>query len=273
MNALKALAIAMIFAATQPVFAQEKNLITVPFDTLASRHMIVDVKVNGKGPFTLIFDTGAPLTLISGRLAREAKIPSLGGLAFLFGGLGQQKIDSLEFGDIQAKKVDAIVMDHPIVDAIARATGKTIDGIVGFNVFGRYVTTIDYQAKTLSFTPSEFQPVNMIEAMMKMMSATAKEQERVPVISPRSLLGIAVEKSGDDAAAGVVVERVFPGSPAARAGVKVGDRLLSIDGRWTDSVADCAEALRTIRPGETASLEIIRDGTRQMLKATLAAGI
>ena len=32
---------------------------------------------------------------------------------------------------------------------------------------------------------------------------------------------------------------VLPESPAALAGIKTGDRLLTLDGRWTDTVADC----------------------------------
>ena len=60
-----------LFSATRAL-AQESAGIVVPFDTIKSRHMIVDVIVNGKGPYTLIFDTGAPLTLIGPKLAIES---------------------------------------------------------------------------------------------------------------------------------------------------------------------------------------------------------
>jgi len=49
--------------------------------------------------------------------------------------------------------------------------------------------------------------------------------------------------------------------------------LLTIDSRWTDQINDCYEALRTLRPGETAVMEILRDGKRQTLEATVVAGI
>src|SRR5579862_2274651 len=48
--------------------------ITVPFEMLKSGHITVMVKVNGKGPYRLIFDTGAPLTLINGKLAKESGV-------------------------------------------------------------------------------------------------------------------------------------------------------------------------------------------------------
>lgn len=255
-----------------PVGAQGKAPIVVPFETIASRHMIVDVVVNGKGPFTLVFDTGAPLTLISSKLAREAKIATGGGLMALFGNFGQQKIGTLELGDIKLDKVDAIVMDHPTVDAIGQATGKKLDGIVGFNVFGRYKTTIDYQKKTLTFVPTDFRPVNMFEVLVQAMTPSANDLKRIPVLAPQGLLGLSVSKNADDEAAGVVIDVVRPESPAAKAGLKVGDRLLTIDHRWTDRVADCFEAARTIRAGETVDIEIERDGKKRTVKATVVPG-
>jgi serine protease DegQ len=265
----KSLAFVLASAWAAPVAAQEKPPVSVPFDTIASRHMIVDVMVNGKGPYTLIFDTGAPITLIGSKLAREAKVTS-GGFAALFSLFSQQKIDKLELGGIKLDKVDAIVLDHPIVMAIGQMTGKKIDGIVGFNVFGQYKTTIDYQAKTLSFIPTDFQPVNMLEALTKMM--TSGELERPTMLAPKGLLGVSVVKKAGDEAAGVTIETVHPGSPAAKAGVEPGDRLLTLDRRWTDQIRDCFEAARTLRPGETVLLEIERGGKKQTLKAVVGAG-
>jgi len=255
-----------------PVLGQEKANVVVPFETLGSRHMIVEVMVNGKGPFTLIFDTGAPITLVGPKLARDAKVATGGGFAALFGHFGQQKIASLELGGVKLDTVDAIVMEHPIVNAIGQATGKKIDGIVGFNVFGRYKTTIDYQAKTLTFAPSEFRPVNMFDVLMKAMMPSANDLERVPVIAPKGLLGIEVAKKAGDNAAGVDVIAARAGSPAAKAGLKAGDRLLTVDGRWTDAVNDFFEAGRTLRPGETVAIEIERAGKKQTLKTIVADG-
>src|SRR5207302_5303192 len=35
---------------------------TVPFELLETKHMAVKIKLNGKGPYRVIFDTGAPVT-------------------------------------------------------------------------------------------------------------------------------------------------------------------------------------------------------------------
>ena len=53
--------------------APEKTTV-VPFELLRSGHMAVQVKVNGQGPYRLIFDTGAPVTLLNNKIARAAGI-------------------------------------------------------------------------------------------------------------------------------------------------------------------------------------------------------
>src|SRR5262249_30828663 len=60
------------------------------FELLKSGHMAVQVKINGKGPFRLVFDTGAPMMLVTTRLAKEAglvkkdaKAPGIGLFNFM----------------------------------------------------------------------------------------------------------------------------------------------------------------------------------------------
>ena len=60
--------VVLCLAATAP--AAEK--VSVPFVQLPSGHITVQVKIDGKGPYQLIFDTGAPITLVNNKLAREA---------------------------------------------------------------------------------------------------------------------------------------------------------------------------------------------------------
>ena len=46
--------------------------ILVPFTLMPTGHFVVSVKINDKGPYKLIFDTGAPTLLINNRIARKA---------------------------------------------------------------------------------------------------------------------------------------------------------------------------------------------------------
>ena len=61
-------------------------------------------------------------------------------------------------------------------------------------------------------------------------------------------------------------------SPAAAGGLKVGDRILTLEGRWTDSVADCYRAASYVRAGTAARLVVLRDGKEVELTVKVAAG-
>jgi putative serine protease PepD len=57
-------------------------------------------------------------------------------------------------------------------------------------------------------------------------------------------------------AGGILVTRVFPGSGAARAGVKDGDVIVSVAGRPTPSLDALGEVLARFKPGQTVALVV-----------------
>ena len=69
--------------------------------------------------------------------------------------------------------------------------------------------------------------------------------------------------------AGVLVSEVAPDSPAAKAGLRAGDVILSIDGAEIDSAWDLRRGLRDKKSGDGARLEILRDKARHTLVATV----
>ncbi|UFS69078.1 ChaN family lipoprotein [Geomonas sp. RF6] len=80
-------------------------------------------------------------------------------------------------------------------------------------------------------------------------------------------LGVQIEKP--EAGAGVLVQDVVTGSSAEAAGIKKGDRILSIDGETVSESFDLVYAVQHKRPGEHAVLEIDRGGERKKLDVTL----
>ncbi|HRC85132.1 MAG TPA: PDZ domain-containing protein [Thermoanaerobaculia bacterium] len=70
--------------------------------------------------------------------------------------------------------------------------------------------------------------------------------------------------------AGVMVGRVADGSPAADAGVKVGDIITSIDGDNVEGSFDLAAKIRRKDKGDKVTLEIFRDHRPTSLRATVA---
>ena len=69
--------------------------------------------------------------------------------------------------------------------------------------------------------------------------------------------------------AGVLVSRVETDSPAAKAGLKVGDVLVEVDGQKVEDVGDVISTLAGKAKGARSSLAIVRDKKRLTLSATL----
>jgi serine protease Do len=69
------------------------------------------------------------------------------------------------------------------------------------------------------------------------------------------------------AARGALVTEVDEGSPAAKAGIKAGDVITSIDGRTVEDAADLQRALRRTEEGAEVSIEILRDRKPMTIKA------
>ncbi len=71
--------------------------------------------------------------------------------------------------------------------------------------------------------------------------------------------------------AGVLVGRVEKDSPAAKAGLKVGDIVTTVDGSKVDSVRDLVRSVRRKKDGETIQMEVLRDRAARTLNVTVAA--
>lgn len=64
---------------------------------------------------------------------------------------------------------------------------------------------------------------------------------------------------------GAYVESVTAGGPADRAGAKVGDLLVGVNGEPVEDGTEATRRVGAARPGETIRLEVIRDGRRTTL--------
>jgi S1-C subfamily serine protease len=68
---------------------------------------------------------------------------------------------------------------------------------------------------------------------------------------------------------GVLVTRVDPETPAARAGLKAGDVITAVGGRQIDSAAELRRELNRTESGEEVELTVMRDRKELRLKATI----
>lgn len=93
----------------------------------------------------------------------------------------------------------------------------------------------------------------------------------------RGMLGVFIDNMtsdrakelGLDAIEGIYVTRVSPGSGADDAGMRKGDVIVSINGAKTKTVPEMQEQVGRYRPGNTISVEFIRNGKKESAKVTL----
>jgi len=87
----------------------------------------------------------------------------------------------------------------------------------------------------------------------------------------RGWLGVQIQSVTEDIAEGLgleaeqgaIVAEVMDDSPAAAAGLQVGDTVLRLDGEDVKDSRDLARKVARLRPGQNAEFEILRDGERQ----------
>ena len=64
--------------------------------------------------------------------------------------------------------------------------------------------------------------------------------------------------------------RVTAGAPAAKAGIKVGDVIVSIAGKPTPTSTDLSSVLAGLKPGQTVQVAIVhQDGSKATVSLTL----
>lgn len=240
------------------------------FAMLPSNHMMLRAMINGKGPYNLIFDLGAPITLLSNRAAEgsgtvDDKTPR----SFLFSMRGEAEVAKLQVGTLTAEKLPVVVFDHPALGVLSDAFGQRIDGIIGFTFFARYRTTIDYQKDEMTFTPVDVEVRDLMKDLPERIAGPKVARRRV--LAPAGLWGLKLGEA-EPKGAGVKVAAVVPESPAALAGLAAGDVITAVDDRWAATEHDVYEAAAGVEPGRPAPVAVRREGQELTLTVRPADG-
>ncbi len=137
-----------------------KTSVTVPF-ALINNHVALDVRINDHGPVRIYCDTGGSNVLSRG-LARELGVQSSGALEGAGvgegpgGSIALAKVDKIEIGGATIRRQIFAVFD---LAPLERVYGGPLPGIVGYELFKRFVVTLDYENRRMTLTlPSAFRP-------------------------------------------------------------------------------------------------------------------
>lgn len=126
---------------------------TVPID-LVDNHAYLSVMLNGKGPYTFIYDTGGA-NIVDPAVAKA--IGATGHGSIQGGGVGSAT-ESVSFANVDTMQIgEATVRNQLFGVAPTRmgfgiSGGRPVDGLIGFEVLSRFITTFDYAGKSVVLT-------------------------------------------------------------------------------------------------------------------------
>jgi aspartyl protease len=120
--------------------------ITLPMQDFGGRP-VVDVRVNGKGPYRFILDTGASMTVIDAALKAELKLPPVPGMHAAAPGHGPApeivSVESLGVGGATLRGVTAALM--PLGQLLTGPQAPR--GVLSASVFPGHLVTLDYPSR------------------------------------------------------------------------------------------------------------------------------
>ncbi|MEJ1968761.1 MAG: aspartyl protease family protein [Rhizomicrobium sp.] len=133
--------------------------VIVPFD-LVDNQLIAQVTVDGRGPFRFVLDTGGG-DLITPDLAARLGLSPGGDVTFV--GTGDGTVQGGVVTVPQVAVSGLVLGNEPFftlpLDAFDRLMGIHVDGMLGYELFRRYVVRFDFAARTMTLIdPAEFKP-------------------------------------------------------------------------------------------------------------------
>jgi membrane-associated protease RseP (regulator of RpoE activity) len=272
-----ALCLAVPLRADEPAKADAKP-VEVPYRTTIPKHIMVRAKINGKGPFNFILDTGAPALFVSTAVCKKIGVdPDKNG----WGTFDKFEIE----GGVVIPKAKGRIEDPFQLEGMngMGLAGAELHGVIGYNILARYKMEIDFTKDKMVWTPLDFEPeapkgmggkggaggLEFMGSLMKMFGAFLGKKA-TPDVAPRGFLGVELEQKGDDV---VIVKSVLEKSPAAKAGVKAGDRITKVKGRTIENIEDVQRFVKKLKADEPVSLTVERDKEKKEISFTTGEGL
>jgi hypothetical protein len=250
----------------------------VPYRLTDTQHVMVRIKINGKGPYNFIVDTGAPIVIIATPVAKklgletDAKGWTIVDKLELEGGLSQSKFKCLVTTPFQLEGMNGMGL-----------AGLELHGILGYTLLARYRMEFDFTKDKLNWTALDFKPpppqalpgkgnptagLEMMGGILKMLGALSGMKLPAPPV-PRGFVGLELADTKD----GVEIKRVLAKGPAADSGIMSGDRLIAIGGKEIKTFEEAQKQTARVLSGQEVRLTILRDGDKKDVKITAGEGL
>ena len=159
------------------------------------------------------------------------------------------------FGNEDFLQTDAAInpgnSGGPLVDLHGQVVGMNTAIIAGANTVGFSI------------------PTHLIQSVIDDLRTDGRIARGFLGVNSQPLTPDLAQALGVDATTGAVVAGVFPGTPAAAAGLEQGDVVVEVDGQTIDDQVGLVAAIGNHRPGDEVQVTVVRGRARKKLEVTL----
>ncbi len=249
----------------------------VPYRLTKPKHILVRAKINGKGPYNFIIDTGAPALFVAVPVARKLGVRP--------GKNDWGTFDRFEIeGGVVLNKARGRIETPPQIEGMNALglAGVELHGMIGYEILARYRIEIDFTSDKMTWTPLDYKPkaalsaggnrgtggLDFLGSLMKTVSSLLGTQASPPV-RIRGFLGVELKDDDENP----IVQAVLADGPAGTAGLKVGDRITHIQGRSVLDTDDVQRYIARKNPGEEITLTVERGKEKREITVKLGEGL
>jgi hypothetical protein len=263
--------------ADEPAKAPPKSF-QVPYRLTKPKHILVRAKINGKGPYNFIVDTGAPALFVAVSVADKLGVkPDRNG----WGTFDRFEIE----GGVVLTKLKGRVETPFQVEGMngLGLAGVELHGMIGYNVLARFRMEIDFTRDKMVWTPLDFRPqapvsvggkdkggggLDILGVVMKSLGSLLGTKAAPPV-RLRGFLGVEL-KEGDEHP---VVQSVLADGPSGKAGLKPGDRITHVQGRGVFDPGDVRDRIGKMNRNANVKLTVRRGNETKDITVKIGEGL
>jgi Aspartyl protease len=126
---------------------------TIPF-TYVDNRIVIECKIDGEGPFTMVLDTGSPSIAVTPEVAAKLAVAvqnagTVTGAGNNAAKNGRAAIARLSLGNLTFTNLHADVLD--LTEIRTKLHFPRLDGIIGYPVLKQFATFVDVDNKTITF--------------------------------------------------------------------------------------------------------------------------
>jgi len=134
--------------ADQLILEKDEALAVIPRELSTSGHFLVDVEINGKGPFAFAIDTGATISVVFEEVLERTDIEPSAQRVVVHGmvesgNYSVAPVASIQLGDELVRDVRAAVLPGGALEAAG------LDGLLGTDILSRYALAYSHTDRVL----------------------------------------------------------------------------------------------------------------------------